>query len=82
LNNKIAALGSSIEHGDGKPTAASYEVFKLLKARLAEQQTALDTLLKTDLPKVNKSLTDRSLKELVLTKTETKPPTPAPAPAG
>jgi hypothetical protein len=82
LNNKIAALGSSIEHGDGKPTAPSYEVFKLLKDRLAEQQSALDTLLKTDLPAVNKRLTDRSLKELVPTKTETKPPTPAPAPAG
>ena len=82
LNNKIAALGSSIEHGDGKPTAASYEVFKLLKDRLAEQQSALDTVLNTDLPTVNKRLTDRSLKELVPTKTETKPPTPAPAPAG
>jgi hypothetical protein len=82
LNNKIAALGSSIEHGDGKPTAASYEVFKLLKDHLAGQQSALDTLLKTDLPTVNKRLTDRSLKELVPTKIETRPPTPAPAPAG
>jgi hypothetical protein len=82
LNNKIAALGSSIEHGDGKPTASSYEVFKLLKERLAEQRSALDTLLKTDLPGVNKRLTDGSLKELVPTKTETKPLTPAPAPAG
>jgi hypothetical protein len=82
LNNKIAALGASIEHGDGKPTAASYEVFKILKDRLSGQQSALDTLLKTDLPKVNKSLTDRSLKELVPTKTETPSPRPAAAPAG
>jgi photosystem II stability/assembly factor-like uncharacterized protein len=51
LNNKLAALGSSIERGDGKPTAASYEVFKLLSERLAEQKTRLDALLKTEFPK-------------------------------
>jgi len=73
LNNKIAALGGSIQHGDGKPTASSYEVFKLLSGRLAEQQNKLDGALKTDLPGVNKLLTDRKLKELVPTKTETKP---------
>jgi photosystem II stability/assembly factor-like uncharacterized protein len=82
LNNKIAALGASIEHGDGKPTAASYDVFKLLKAKLVEQQTALDKLLQTDLPPVNKQLTSHSLKELVPTKVETPAPRPAAAPAG
>jgi photosystem II stability/assembly factor-like uncharacterized protein len=79
LNNKIAALGASIERGDGKPTVSSYEVFKLLNEKLAEQQTKLDTLLKSTLPSVNKELTSRSLKELVPTKTET--PTPKPATA-
>ena len=74
LNNKIAALGASIDHGDGKPTTASYEVHRLLNQKLAEQQSKLDTLLKLTLPPVNKELTDRSLKELVPTKTET--PTP------
>jgi hypothetical protein len=74
LNNKIAALGSSVEHGDGKPTSASYEVYKLLNQKLAEQQNKLDTLLKSTLPPVNKELTNRSLKELVPTRTET--PTP------
>ena len=82
LNNKIAALSSSVEHGDGKPTTASYEVYKLLNAKLAEQQTQLDTLLKSTLPSVNKQLTDRSLKELVPTKTETPTPRPGAAPAG
>ena len=82
LNNKIAALGASVEHGDGKPTTASYEVYKLLNAKLAEQQTQLDTLLKSTLPSVNKQLTDRSLKELVPTKTETPTPRPGAAPAG
>jgi len=72
LNNKIAALGSSIERGDGKPTAASYEVFKLLSDQLAVQKTRLDTTLKTDLPAVNKLLTDRRLDPLAPTTTESK----------
>ncbi len=74
LNNKIAALSASIQQGDGKPTTASYEVYKLLNAKLAEQQNKLDALLKTALPAVNKELTTRSLKELVPTKTETPAP--------
>jgi hypothetical protein len=79
LNNKIAALGASIERGDGKPTVSSYEVYKLLNEKLAEQQTKLDALLKSTLPSVNKELTSRSLKELVPTKTETPAPKPAAA---
>ena len=58
----------------GKPTTASYEVYKLLNGKLAEQQNKLDVLLKANLPPVNKQLTDRSLKELVPTKTETPAP--------
>jgi hypothetical protein len=78
LNNKIAALGSSVQHGDGKPTTASYEVFNLLTKRLNEQQSKLDIVLKTDLPQVNKLLTDRNLGALVATKEETPKPTGAP----
>jgi hypothetical protein len=80
LNNKIAALESSIEHGDGKPTTASYEVYKLLNQKLADQQSKLDALLKSALPPVNKELTSRSLKELVPTKTETPTPRAGAAP--
>ena len=74
LNNKIAALGASIEHGDGKPTAASYEVFKLLSDQLAVQKNRLDATLKTDLPPVNKLLTDRHLDALTPTMKGSKPP--------
>jgi len=74
LNNKIAALGSSVQHGDGKPTAASYEVFNLLTTRLQEQQAKMDELLKSDLPAVNKLLSDRKLAELVTKKDETPAP--------
>ena len=71
LNNKIAALGSTVQHGDGKPTVSSYEVYKLLHARLVEEQAKLDHLLSSELPAVNKSLTDRKLAALVPTKIET-----------
>jgi photosystem II stability/assembly factor-like uncharacterized protein len=72
LNNKIAALASSLQHGDGKPTESSYEVFKLLSEKLAVQQNLLDNELKTGLPPVNKLLAEKGLKELVPTKEETK----------
>ncbi|SPE41272.1 conserved exported hypothetical protein [Candidatus Sulfopaludibacter sp. SbA3] len=74
LNNKIAALGSTVQHGDGKPTASSYEVYDLLHKRLLEEQAKLDALLKSDLPGANRALTDRKLPALAPTKTET--PTP------
>ena len=74
LNNKLAALGSSIEHGDGKPTAASYEVYDLLTKRLQEQQARLDGIVKADLPRVNQTLSQRNLKPLMQTTTETPEP--------
>ena len=72
LNNKLAALGSSIERGDGKPTAASYEVFRLLAEKLGEQKNRLDAVLNSDLPAVNRLLTERKLDALTVTTTETK----------
>ncbi len=72
LNNKMAALGGSVERGDGKPTAASYTVFKDLSDQLAAEKTALDQALKTGLPAVNRLLTERNLKELLPTTTETR----------
>jgi photosystem II stability/assembly factor-like uncharacterized protein len=72
LNNKLAALAGSVERGDGKPTAASYEVFKLLDGKLSEEKARLDTILKTDLPLLNKLLVDRRLDSLKVTNTETK----------
>jgi photosystem II stability/assembly factor-like uncharacterized protein len=74
LNNKIAALEGSIERGDGRPTAASYTVFKELSEQLAAEKGKLDQTLKTDLPAVNKLLADRNLKELIPTTTETPAP--------
>ncbi len=76
LNNKLAALQSSIERGDGKPTAGSYEVFKVLTDLLAVQRGRLDAALKTDLPAANKLLAERHLEALTVTTTETKDPAP------
>ncbi|HEV3196553.1 MAG TPA: glycosyl hydrolase [Bryobacteraceae bacterium] len=74
LNNKLAALDASIGRGDGKPTAGSYEVFKVLSDLLAVQKKRLDAALNADLPAVNKQLADRNLEALVVTATETKEP--------
>jgi hypothetical protein len=71
LNNKIAALEASIERGDGKPTAGSYEVLKVLTAQLNVQTSRLDGLLKNDLATVNKLLAERKLDPLTPTKEET-----------
>jgi photosystem II stability/assembly factor-like uncharacterized protein len=72
LNNKLAALEASIERGDGKPTAASYEVFQVLSGKLAVEKSRLDAVLQSDLPQINKLLVDRKLEALAPTTTETK----------
>jgi len=72
LNNKLAALEGSILRGDGKPTAASYEVLKVLEGKLSEQKKALDAALTTDVPAVNRLLAQRKLEDLAITKTESK----------
>ncbi len=71
LNNRLAALGRSIETGDGKPTAGAYKVFGELSKELDAQQARLDEILKLGLPEVNRSLTEHKLKELKPTKIET-----------
>ena len=71
LNNRLAALGRSIETGDGKPTAGAYKVFGELSKELDTQQARLDGILKSGLPPVNRALADRKLKELTPTKVET-----------
>jgi hypothetical protein len=73
LNNKLAALEGSIERGDGKPTAASYEVFKVLTEKLAAEKSKLDGVLKSELPQINKILVDHKFEELKPTTSETQP---------
>ena len=54
LNNRLAALERSVETGDAKPTASSYQVFKELSAELDRQLAELNALLHNK--KVNSSL--------------------------
>ena len=64
LNNKLAALQGVVESGDGKPTDQSYAVFKDLSERLDKQVAALDALVKTDLPALNKALAGKKLEPI------------------
>jgi photosystem II stability/assembly factor-like uncharacterized protein len=48
LNNRIAALGSSVETGEARPTAASYIVFKQLSTDLDSVLKRLDSVVATD----------------------------------
>lgn len=45
LNNRLAALERSVETGDARPTAGSYQVFKELSVELDQQLAELDALL-------------------------------------
>jgi photosystem II stability/assembly factor-like uncharacterized protein len=54
LNNKLAALMETVDGGDGRPTAQSYEVFKDLSARLAGALARLP--IETDLAAFNRML--------------------------
>jgi len=54
LNNRLAALERSVETGDARPTAGSYDVFKELSAELDRQLAGLNALLHDK--KVNSTL--------------------------
>jgi hypothetical protein len=51
LNNRLAALERSVETGDARPTAGSYQVYKELSTELDQQLTALNALLQNKLLK-------------------------------
>ena len=64
LNNKLAALQGVVESGDYKPTDQSYAVFKDLGGRLDVQLAALDALVKSELPSINKALAGKKLEPI------------------
>lgn len=53
INDRIAALGSSVEKGDARPTAAAYVVFKELSADLDVILRRLDSVDATDVKAPN-----------------------------
>ena len=64
LNNRMAALRSSVEGGDAKPTAGAYQVFKELSGDLDHQMALLDAAIKTHLAQFNRALGARKLEPI------------------
>ena len=56
LNNQLAALAGVAASAEARPTAQSYEVFKLLSTQLDEQLKRLNEALGADLTAVNTEL--------------------------
>ncbi len=65
LNNKIASLAGTVASADGRPTAPSYAVFRVLSAQLDTQLVALKAVLATDIPKLNAMLRAAGQPEIV-----------------
>jgi len=65
LNNQIAALAGVAASAEARPTAQSYEVFKLLSGQLAAQLQRLGELLGSRLEAVNAELAKRGVDRIV-----------------
>lgn len=65
LNNRIAALGNSVEVGEARPTAASYVVFKQLSVELATVLRRLDSVVNTDVSAFNAAAAHHNLPPVV-----------------
>jgi hypothetical protein len=61
LNNRLGALGRSIETGDNRPTDAAYKVFDELSKELAGHLEKLQAVLKADVPELNSLLKHKKL---------------------
>ncbi len=65
LNNKLAALSSSVDGSDHAPTMQSYEVYNDLTARIDAQLAALAKIKSEDITAFNKSYNDKNLPVIV-----------------
>lgn len=61
LNNKLAALGSSIGSSDDAPTAQAYVVFNDLSARINAQLQRLQQIKATEISEFNKQFAAKNL---------------------
>ncbi|MBE0594974.1 MAG: hypothetical protein IH616_21525 [Gemmatimonadales bacterium] len=61
LNNKLAALMGVVESAEAPPTAQSYEVFDDLSGKLQAQLDRLETVIATDLGRLNELLAAKGL---------------------
>src|SRR5205807_8578746 len=66
LNNRMAALAGQIETSYGAPTAASYEVFKMLSGQLDAQMSAWRNLIDNDLNSFNQLVRQQDVPAIVI----------------
>ena len=64
INNRIAALGRSVQSGDARPTAAAYVVFRELSAELDAELRRLDDVMARDVAAFDRAATARGLPPL------------------
>jgi photosystem II stability/assembly factor-like uncharacterized protein len=64
LNNKIAALGPTVASTEAKPTAQSYDAFRMLSAELDAHLRSLAEVLERRLPGVNAELRKAGLESV------------------
>jgi hypothetical protein len=68
LNNKLAALSSTVDSYDGPPTAQSYAVYDDLSTKVDAQLTALAKIKSDDIAAFNRSFTAKNLPVIVTKK--------------
>jgi len=68
LNNKLAALASTIDSYDGPPTAQSYEVYNDLSSHVDAQLAILAKVKSEDIASFNKTFTEKNLPVIITKK--------------
>ena len=66
LNNKLASLARVVASADARPTKQSYDVFNELSAQLDQQLTALDKIIKEEVPKFNDLVRQQNVPAVIL----------------
>jgi hypothetical protein len=76
LVERIGELASTVGSADARPTAQSYDVFRMFAPELQQQLVALRETLRRDLPAVNAGLRGAKLASVVPRAAEPGPPGP------
>jgi photosystem II stability/assembly factor-like uncharacterized protein len=66
LNNKLAALGGTVEDADAAPTDQSYAVYDDLTARIDAQLKKLDQIMSAELPAFNKLVREQNIPAVIV----------------
>jgi photosystem II stability/assembly factor-like uncharacterized protein len=74
LNNQLAALMSFITQGERRPPKQAYDVWQVLGTKTDAELAKLETVITTNLPKINAKLKAAGQKEITRSKNE--PATP------